>query len=306
VRGPNVLARLVDSPAFTAIVVGTIAVNAVVLGLQTYDELEPRWGSTLDALNTTCLAIFVTELLVRIASYWPRPWAFFRSGWNLFDFVIISAAFVPGLQQNSTLLRLVRLLRVIRIVRVLPDLRVLLLGIWRSIPPLASIAAVTAMIIFVYGMVGWILFSEELPEQWGNIGRAMLTLFVMLTLENFPTYMDDAMDVEPWAWIYFVSFILVAAFIVLNVLIGIVLNSMEEARELDRRRSLRERYGAREGSPIDPEAHAPVVERIAILRNALDELELELALGPVPDDAAARARARPDGARTREPAAPSP
>lgn len=91
----------------------------------------------------------------------------------------------------------------------------------------------------------------------GDIGRAMLTLFVMLTLENFPVYMDAVMEVEPWAWLYFVSFILVAAFIVLNVLIGIVLNSMEEAPELDRRRALRERYGVKRPSPVHPEAHAP-------------------------------------------------
>ena len=192
---------------------------------------------------------------------------------------MIGAAFVPGIRQNSTLLRLVRLLRVVRLVRVLPDLRVLLLGIWRSVPPLASIGAVTAMILFVYGMVGWILFGDELPDQWGNIGRAMLTLFVMLTLENFPVYMDEAMDVEPWAWVYFVSFILVAAFIILNVLIGVVLNSMEEARELERRRALREQYKVERRSPIDPQAHAHVAERIAILRAALDELELELAVG---------------------------
>jgi len=282
----NALARVVDSGPFTTVVVATIAVNAVVLGLQTYDEVVDRWGTLLDVLNGVCLAIFVVELAIRIGSYWPRPLAFFRNGWNVFDFVVIALAFVPGIRQNSTLLRLARLLRVVRIVRVLPDLRVLLLGVWRSVPPLASIGAVTAMILFVYGMVGWIWFGDELPEHWGNIGRAMLTLFVMLTLENFPAYMDEAMAVDPWAWIYFVSFILVAAFIVLNVLIGIVLNSMEEARELDRRRALRERYGASRPSPVDPEAHAPVAERIAILRDALDELEVELAVGPAPRDRA--------------------
>jgi voltage-gated sodium channel len=276
----NALGRAVDSPVFTSVVVGTIAVNAAVLGLQTYDGVVDRWGDLLDLVNAACLAVFVVELLVRIASCWPRPWRFFRDGWNIFDFVVVTAAFVPGIRQNTTLLRLARLLRVVRIVRVLPDLRLLLLGVWRSIPPLASIAAVTAMILFVYGMVGWIWFGDELPDEWGNIGRAMLTLFVMLTLENFPVYMDEAMEVESWAWLYFVSFILVAAFIVLNVLIGIVLNSMEEARELDRRRALRERYGVTRPSPIDPEAHAPVAERIAILRSALDELELELAVGP--------------------------
>jgi voltage-gated sodium channel len=281
----NSLARVVDSGLFTSIVVATITVNAVVLGLQTYEGVVDRFGAALDVVNAACLAIFLCELLVRLASYWPRPWRFFRDGWNVFDFVVVAAAFVPGIRQNTTLLRLARLLRVVRIVRVLPDLRVLLLGVWRSIPPLASITAVTAMILFVYGMVGWIWFGDELPEQWGNIGRAMLTLFVMLTLENFPVYMDAAMDVEPWAWLYFVSFILVAAFVVLNVLIGIVLNSMEEAREHDRRRALRERYGVSTPSPIDPEAHAPVAERIAILRSALDELELELAVGPLERDA---------------------
>jgi voltage-gated sodium channel len=288
---PNLAARVVASATFTTFIVATIAVNAAVLGLQTYDGVVDRWGDALDLINAVCLAIFVVELLVRLASYWPRPWEFFRSGWNVFDFVIIGAAFVPGIRQNSTLLRLVRLLRVVRIVRVLPDLRVLLLGVWRSVLPLASIAAVTAMLLFVYGMVGWIWFGDELPDQWGDIGRAMLTLFVMLTLENFPNYMDAAMEVEPWAWLYFVSFVLIAAFIVLNVLIGIVLNSMEEAREIERRRALRERYGATGPSPVDPEAHAHVAERIAILRSALEDLELQLALGEVPD------RPRPPTAR---------
>jgi voltage-gated sodium channel len=260
-------------------VVGTIAVNAVVLGLQTYEGVVRRWGGWLELANAVCLGIFLLELGVRMGAYWPRPLAFFRSGWNVFDFVVILGVFLPGVSQSTTTLRLLRLLRVVRLVRVLPELRVLLLGVWRSIPPLASIAAVTAMILFVYGMVGWIWFGDELPRQWGDIGRAMLTLFVMLTLENFPQYMDAAMDVEPWAWIYYVSFVLVAAFIVLNVLIGIVLNAMEEARELERRRALRERHGGASAPAIDPEAHAPVAEGIAILRNALDELELELAVG---------------------------
>ena len=281
---PNLAARVVAHPAFTAAIVATILVNAVVLGLQTYEGLEERWGRTLDLLNAICLGIFVVELLIRFAAYMPRPLAFFRDGWNVFDLVVIGAAFIPGIRDSSTLLRLARLLRIVRIVRLLPDLRVLLIGIWRSVPPLASIGAVTLMVLFVYGMVGWILFGDELPANWGDIGSAMLTLFVMLTLENFPVYMDEAMEVEPWAWVYFVSFILVAAFIVLNVLIGIVLNSMEEARELERRRALREARGGAVGPLLDPDAHAHVVERIAILRTALEDLELQLAIGS-PDEA---------------------
>jgi voltage-gated sodium channel len=265
------LRRLVDSHAFTTTILVVIIGNAVVLGLQTYPGIESEYGDLLVLLNGVCLAVFVVELTLRIASYWPRPQTFFREAWNVFDFVIIAVAFVPGLSSSSTLLRLARLARVVRIVRLLPELRVLLRAVMHSLPPLFSMMVMTALILFVYGMVGWSLFGDEIPRDWGNIGEAMLTLFVMLTLENFPVYMDRAMEIHPWSWIYFVSFILVAALIVLNVLIGIVLNSMEEVREIERRRKL----GIGEAPDVVP---APVAERITILRAALDELEQELAV----------------------------
>jgi voltage-gated sodium channel len=285
---PSSIARFVDSTGFTAFIVGVIAANAVVLGLQTYDGLEERFGDQLQLLNEIFLGVFVVELLLRFVACWPRPLSFFRNGWNVFDLVVIGAVFIPGVRENATLLRVIRLLRVVRVLRLLPDLRVLLLGVWRSVPPLLSIAAVTAAILFVYGMLGWILFADEIPSHWGNIGRAMLTLFVMLTLENFPVYMEEGMEVYPWSWIYFVSFILLAAFIVLNVLIGIVLNSMEEAREAERRRVLREQLGGARGPLVDEHATTPVAERIAILRAALDDLEVELAVGHAPSPGAAR------------------
>ena len=266
------LRRLVESNAFVGTILVVIVANAVTLGLETYDGIEQRWGHTLDTLDTIFLAIFVVELTLRFASYWPRPQDFFKSGWNVFDFVVIGIAFVPGLSQSSTLFRLARLARIVRVVRLLPDVRVLITGVLRSLPPLASIALLTSVVLFVYGMVGWSLFGDELPDAWGNIGRAMLTLFVMLTLENFPIYMEQGMEVHPWSWVYFVTFILIAAFVVLNVLIGIVLNSMEEAREIERRRA----RGVPEPELDDPHL-APVLERIAILRSALTELEEELA-----------------------------
>ena len=277
---PERLARIVAAHWFTTTILGVIVVNAVVLGLGTYSGIDERHGDVLELVNGVCFVIFCVELALRIGAYGSKPWRFFRDGWNVFDFAVIAVAFLPGVRSSSTLLRLARLARVVRIVRLFPDLRVLLSGVWRSVPPLFAIALATGMLLFVYGMVGWTLFGEELPAQWGNIGRAMLTLFVMLTLENFPTYMDAGMEVHPWSWVYFVSFVMIAAFVVINVLIGIVLNSMEEAREAERRDEVRERLGADEPSPVDPGASAPVVERIAILRAALDELEAELSVGP--------------------------
>ena len=265
------LRRIVGSQLFDTLIIAVILANAVVLGMQTYPDLVRRHGDTLDLLNEVFLGIFVVELLLRMASYGRRPQEFFRNGWNVFDFVVVGAAFVPGVRDSSTLLRLARLLRVVRIVRLLPDLRILLQGVVRSLPPLFSMTMLVTLLLFVYGMIGWLLFGDELPEDWGTIGAAMLTLFVMLTLENFPAYMDAGMSVHPWAWVYFVTFVLIAAFMVLNVLIGIVLNSMEEAREIERRRAL----GADVDDDISP---APVAERIAMLRAALSELEDELRL----------------------------
>ena len=258
--------------AFDAVILCVIVANAVVLGLQTYPGVVADYGDTLNLLNGVFLGIFVVELLLRFASYGSRPLDFFRDGWNLFDFIVVTAAFLPGVRESSTLLRLVRLLRIVRIFRVLPDLRILVTGVVRSLPPLFSMTLLVTVILFIYGMVGWLLFGEELPEDWGNIGAAMLTLFIMLTLEDFPRYMEAGMDVHPWSWVYFVTFVLLAAFLILNVLIGIVLNSLEEARELERRRRLGIGVAEAEIAP------APVVERIQMLRAALRELEEELRL----------------------------
>ncbi len=268
----NALWRIVESPLFTGVIIAVIVANAVVLGLQTYPGLERDHGDLLDLVNEIFLGVFVVELAVRFAAYGRRPLDFFRGGWNIFDLVVVGAAFVPGLRENTTLLRLARLARVVRVVRLLPDLRLLLTAVVRSLPPLFSMVVLTALVLFVYGMIGWLLFADALPERWGNIGEAMLTLFVMLTLENFPQYMERGMEIHPWSWLYFVTFILIAAFMVLNVLIGIVLNSMEEAREIERRRAL----DIDDGDGGDVQL-APVAERIQILRAALDELEQELA-----------------------------
>jgi voltage-gated sodium channel len=286
-------ARAVDSLPFTAFIFAVIVANAVVLGLETYDRLERQHGGTLNTLNDVFLAIFVVELVVRMAAYGRRPQEFFRSGWNAFDFLIIGASFVPGLGTNTTLLRLVRLLRVVRIVSLLPDLRVLLLAVYRSIPPVLSVAVLAVLVVYIYGMVGWLLFGDELPGDWGNIGRAMLTLFVLLTLENLPNYLEEAMDVHSWSWIYFVTFALAASFLLLNVLIGIIINSMEEARAIEHNRERAERRArmAEAEAAADEEERAEMLaRRVTALREALEELEDELVAGERLPARGARAR----------------
>jgi len=275
-------ARLADSTAFNVAIFGVILANAVTLGLETYDAIYAEHHGILRALDRTFLTIFVVELLIRFVAVGANPRRFLRSGWNTFDFVVIGAVFVPGLRENATILRLLRLARIARVVRLLPDLRVLTLAIARSIPASLSLVVMGALVLFVYGMVGWAAFGDSHPEQYGDIGAAMLTLFVTLTLENFPDQLEIGRETSAWATLYFISYALVAAFLLFNILIGIVINSMEEAREIEH---ARQRQAEREAAikrgddpaiPRDEQERADVVRQIADLRDALDELETTL------------------------------
>ena len=257
------LARLVDSDRFAAVIAAVIVLNAVVLGLETYPTVVDTWGDALIFLNEACFIVFVVELVLRFASYGRHPRDFFRSGWNIFDLVIIGAVFIPGVREQAQLLRLLRLARIVRLVRYLPDARILLLTVVKSIPSLFSMVVLTILLLFVYGMVGWSLFGAALPESWGTIGRSMLTLFILLTLENFPTYLAEAEVVSPYAVVFFVSYVLLAAFVVFNLLIGIVIGSMERAREHD-------------AAAPEPASDEAVLARLRTVQDELASLESEL------------------------------
>jgi voltage-gated sodium channel len=268
-------ARIADSRKFQNAIVGVIIVNAVVLGLQTYPNVEEEFGEVMRTIDGVCLGIFCVELFIRIAAFGRRPQDFFKNGWNVFDFVVIGAVFLPGVRENVAVLRLVRLLRVVRLAALLPDLRIFVVAIVRSIPAVATLAVMTVLLLFVYGMIGWVLFEEELPDRWGTIGRAMLTLFTMLTIEGWPDQLYAGMDVHPASWIFFVSFILIAGFLLINIFLAVVINSIEEARDLHKQAEHEERLrilGDGVETPEDDEA--AVLEAILEIRGQLDALEL--------------------------------
>lgn len=271
------LARLVDSGPFQGFIFTIIVLNAIVLGLETYGAIQDRYGDTLFLLNEIFLGIFIVEILLRISSYFPKPWNYFRNGWNVFDFVVVFAVFIPGVRQNASVLRLVRLLRVVRVVSVLPDLRVLISGMWRAIPPIASMAAMAMLLLFIYGMIGWKIFGEAIPDRWGDIGSAMLTLFTVLTLEGWNEILFAGQEVTRWSWVFFVSFVLIASFLLINILIAIIINAVEEAREAERTHEAEERLQAAEesGGAADPLQNA--LDRLAELKSWIGEVETEIA-----------------------------
>jgi voltage-gated sodium channel len=267
--------RIVESSWFDPLLLCVIAVNAVTLGLETYESIDASIGPELHLANDVILGVFVVELSLRIVAHGTRPQDFFKSGWNVFDFVVITASFVPGVRENATLLRLVRLLRIVRAVRLLPDLRVLTVAVGRSIPGVASLAVITLLLVYVYGMVGWVVFHDHDPENFANVGQSMVTMFVLLTLENLPTYIETGQQLSDWTLVFYVSYVLVASFLIFNLFIGIVINSMEEARAIELHRAEKALLDDEHGN--DEQAHAVLVEeRLRVLKDAVEELEREL------------------------------
>ena len=261
-------ARIADSDAFTYFILAVILANAGVLALETYESIDRDAGGVLELLNEVFLWIFVAELLIRFLAVRARPVRFFANGWNVFDFVVVAAAFVPGLRENATLLRLARLLRVVRVFRLLPDLRVFVVAVVRSLPAVGTLALITVVVVFLYGMVGWVLYDEGDPASFGNIGEAMLTMFVALSLENLPDNIERGREITGWTVPFYVSFALLAAFLLFNLFIGIVINSLEEARAIELARMQED----------DDDPHDRVLaERVRELRRVVDELEREIA-----------------------------
>jgi len=231
------LTRLVYSSPFEFFIAFVILVNATSLAILTLPYLEASVREACEQIDLICFAIYGTELVLRIISYGRRPQDFFKEGWNIFDFIVIAIS--PLFAGQTVVLRLLRLLRLFRIFRFLPEVRVLTTSIVRSLPPLMSLAVLIFVALFMYGMVGHYLFGDSDTENWGSITRAMTSLFILLTLENFPNYLEAGVAVSPWALPYFLSYVFVVVFTVLNVLIGVVLNAMDEAREENRERAKR-------------------------------------------------------------------
>ncbi len=228
------LTRIVYSQTFELGIAAIIFLNAIALALLTIPGIDDQTRDSLERFDQIALWIFVSELIVRMISYGRKPWNFFKTGWNVFDFVIIGLS--PFLANQTLILRLLRIFRLIRIFRFLPEVRILTRSITRSLPPLMSMSVLIFLALFIYGMAGVYLFGEQMPEQWGDITAALTSLFILLTLEEFAIYLVDGLAVSPWALPFYISYVFVIVFTILNVLIGVVLNAMDEARQESKER----------------------------------------------------------------------
>ncbi len=229
--------RLTEAPAFELGIVAIIIINALLLGVGTSPTLDRGYGTWISIGYQLALAIFIVEALLKMTASSPRVAGYFKDGWNVFDFLVIVFALIPATGQFALIARLARLLRVLRLVSTIRDLRLIVTALVRSIPSVGHVIMLMSIIVYIYAIFGYHLFSEHDPENWRNLGVATLTLFNVITLEGWTVVMFTAMDLHPLAWAYFVSFVIVGTFVVINLFIAIIINNLDEAK-LERLRDL--------------------------------------------------------------------
>jgi len=222
-RNGEALRRIIESSAFQRALTALILINAVTLGLETSDAIMARAGALLIAADRLIVAVFVLEMLAKVAAYRRR---FVRDPWNVFDFVVIGLSLLPATSAFSAL-RAFRVLRVLRLVSAVPSMRSVVQGLLNAIPGMATTAGLLLLSFYVFSVIATQLFGEAFDEWFGSLGASMYTLFQIMTLESWSMgIVRPVMTEFPWAWAFFVPFIIVNAFAVLNLFVAIIVNAM--------------------------------------------------------------------------------
>jgi voltage-gated sodium channel len=224
--------RRMESPGIQYFITLLIVINAIILGLETVPQAMEHYGAFLLAVDHIILSVFVIEILLRI---YAHRLAFFRDPWSLFDFTVVAIALVPA-SGPLAVLRALRILRVLRLLTLVPSMRRVVGALLGSIPGLSSIALVLLLIYYVFAVIATKLFGEHFPQWFGSIGESLYSLFQIMTLESWSMGIVRPVMVEhPYAWIFFIIFILIATFTMLNLFIAIIVNAMQTFTEEENR-----------------------------------------------------------------------
>ena len=280
---PNVpthlFARLVHGTTFKSVVLGAILVGAVLVGLETVPAARERFGDTLETLDRVILGIFLLEVLLKIAGEGRRPWRYFQDPWNVFDFSVTAVCLLPLDAKFTQVLRLGRVARSLRLITALPRLQLIVGALLRSLPSFGWITLLLSMLMYAYSVMGVFLFGANDPERFGTLGASVLTMFGTLTLEGWIEVMEHQIDhgARIVAPVFFVSFILAGTMIFLNLLVGVIVNSMAEMPDADATRADPASSLPSMQAPDADRRHVELlVERVALLQATLDRLSLEI------------------------------
>jgi voltage-gated sodium channel len=253
----------VTSPGVQRFVIALIIVNAVTLGLETSTAVMAEYGDWLHVADRAILAVFVAEIAAKLFAFGGR---FFRDPWNVFDFLVVGVALVPA-SGPLAVLRTLRVLRVLRLVSTVPRLRMIVEALLHAVPGIGAIAGLLLLIFYVGAVMATGLFGADFPDWFGSLGRSMYTLFQVMTLESWSMGIARPVMAEyPYAWLFFVPFILIATFTMLNLFIAVIVNTMQE---------MQAQMLQREGEEIESAVHADsarVLEELDALRGELRRL----------------------------------
>ncbi len=223
------VARWVESSSVQKFIIAVILLNGLVLGLETSDSLMDRFGGILILIDKLCLFVFILEICIKLTAYRLHFW---RNGWNWFDFFVVAIALVPGAGPWAVL-RSLRILRVLRLLTVMPQLRKVVAAFVHAIPGLSGVIVVMLVFFYTMAVLATNLFGEAFPQWFGTLGSSLFSLFQIMTLESWSMgIVRPVMDVFPWAWAFFVPFIVIATFTILNLFIGIIVSTMQELQSL--------------------------------------------------------------------------
>lgn len=235
---PSLRQRLgdwIESPRIQKLIIGVILANAVILGLETSERAMAAAGPWLIGLDKAMLAIFVIEIAIKL---YARGTGFFKSSWNVFDLIVVGIALVPA-SGPFAVLRALRVLRVLRLVSVMPRLRFVVEALLAAIPGIAAIAGLMSIIYYVFAVIATKLFGPSFPDWFGSLGDSLYSLFQIMTLESWSMgIVRPVMEVYPWAWAFFVPFILIATFTMLNLFIAIIVNTMQTLHDEEKEETL--------------------------------------------------------------------
>ncbi len=221
--------HIVDSSLFRGTVIAAIVFAGVLSGVETNAAIVAQHRALLRTLDAVVLAIFVAEIALKLASHGRRPLDYFRDGWNVFDFSIVALCLLPVSGPFASVLRLVRALRLLRLVSALPKLQLLVGALLKSLSAMGYVSLLLGLVFYIYAVVGVHLFGTHDPKHFGALPVALLSLFQMITLDDWAKIYADAKGTQPFlATLYFVSFILLGTMIMLNLFIGVITNSMAE------------------------------------------------------------------------------
>ena len=270
-------ARFAASNPFQRAVIALIVLNAVTLGLETSDSIMASWGSILLALDSALLYIFTAELALRIYAFRGR---FFRDPWGIFDLVVVGIAWMPATGPLSVL-RALRVLRVLRMISIIPSLRTVVEAMLHALPGMGSIVLLMALIFYVFAVMATKLYGDILPERFGTLGLSLYTLFQMMTLESWSeANVRPILAQQPLAWMFFVPFILLATFVVLNLFIGVIVDSIQTLRaERESADSKEARDASEAAAATAHEDQQAVLVEIRALRAEIAALRAERAGG---------------------------